>query len=156
MAPDRSNKLVYIYFNRRSLARSEQRKCPGVTDEKLASWAKLLDAHSSFEWPSAADGARLFAWVGDDDYDDFDGMYGDQMDDDGELGDDEAADLQAERAAFEPFVPNGFVTLGEGFEVLPCPARLPQDLEVGQKVARWFGQDRAGQQEEDDTGQRDR
>ena len=139
LAPDRSNKLVYIYFNRRSLARSEQRKGPGVTDEKLASWAKLLDAHSSFQWPSAADGARLFAWVGDDDYDDFDGMYGDQMDDDGELGDDEAADLQAERAAFEPFVPNGFVTLGEGFEVLPCPARLPQDLEVGQKVARWFG-----------------
>ena len=48
-------------------------------------------------------------------------------------------DLQAERAAFEPCVPNDFVTLGEGFEVLPCPARLPQDLEVGQKVARWFG-----------------
>ena len=61
------------------------------------------------------------------------------MDDDGELGDDEAADLQAEHAAFEPFVPNDFVTLGEGFEVMPCPARLPQDLEVGQKVARWFG-----------------
>jgi hypothetical protein len=52
-------------------------------------------------------------------------MYGDQMDDDGELGDDEAADLQAERAAFKPFVPNGFVTLGEGFEV-----RSPPGIEI--------------------------
>ena len=23
--------------------------------------------------------------------------------------------------------------------MLPCPARLPHELEVGQKVARWFG-----------------
>jgi len=24
--------------------------------------------------------------------------------------------------------------------VLPCPARLPHDLQVGQKLARWFGE----------------
>ena len=24
--------------------------------------------------------------------------------------------------------------------MLPCPARLPHDLEVGQKLARWFGE----------------
>ena len=23
--------------------------------------------------------------------------------------------------------------------ILPCPAKLPHDLEVGKKVARWFG-----------------
>ena len=60
--------------------------------------------------------ARLFSWVGEDDYvyDDFDGMYvGQLFDDAGELEDQEAADLQAEHAAFEP-----------------CP------LEAGQKVAR--------------------
>ena len=36
--------------------------------------------------------------------------------------------------------PQDFSTPGEGFNVLPCPARLPHDLQVGQKLARWFGE----------------
>jgi hypothetical protein len=38
-----------------------------------------------------------------------------------------------------PFEPNDFSTPGEGIRLLPCPSRLPHDLEVGQKLARWFG-----------------
>jgi len=30
-------------------------------------------------------------------------------------------------------------TPGTGFEVLPCPTKLPHDLQVSQKLARWFG-----------------
>ena len=32
-----------------------------------------------------------------------------------------------------------FTTPGTGFEVLPCPTKLPHDLQVSQKLARWFG-----------------
>ena len=43
-------------------------------------------------------------------------------------------------AAFVPFAPVDFSTPGEGFNVLPCPAKLPHDLQVGQKLARRFGE----------------
>ena len=49
------------------------------------------------------------------------------------------ADRQAEAAAFEPFEPDDFSTPGEGFDVLPCPSKLPHDIEPGEKIARWFG-----------------
>ena len=142
LAPARAEKLIYIYFNRRSLVQAEHRMGPGVTEAKLASWAKLLDARDGFKWPSTADGAHLFAWDDNDDEDDaFDGMFGDQMDEAAEGGEDqEAADQQAEAAAFEPFEPDNFKGEGESFEVLPCPTRVPHDLELGRKVALWFGE----------------
>ena len=58
LAPARAEKLIYIYFNRRSLVQAEHRMGPGVTEAKLASWAKLLDARDGFKWPSTADGAH--------------------------------------------------------------------------------------------------
>eukprot|EP00966_Prymnesium_polylepis_P282839 6535240-Prymnesium_polylepis.1 len=50
--------------------------------------------------------------------------------------DEEEADRQAELAAFEPFEPEDFQSPGSGFEVQPCPAKLPHDLEEGGKLAR--------------------
>lgn len=41
--------------------------------------------------------------------------------------------------AKEPFEPEDYSTSGEGFQVLPCPAKLPHDLQVGQRMAQWFG-----------------
>ena len=38
-----------------------------------------------------------------------------------------------------PATTSRFSTPGTGFEVLSCPAKLPHDLAVGQKLARWFG-----------------
>ena len=54
--------------------------------------------------------------------------------------DQEAADEQAEASAFVPFEANGHLPPGEALQVLPCPPRVPQELEVGQPVARWFGE----------------
>lgn len=56
-----------------------------------------------------------------------------------EDADEEEADRQAEEAAFQPFEPDDFTTPGTGFEVLPCPTKLPHDLQVSQKLARCFG-----------------
>ena len=54
--------------------------------------------------------------------------------------DEEEADRQAEEASKQPFEPADFSTpWGEGFSVLPCPTKLPHDLEVGQRMAQWFG-----------------
>ena len=36
-------------------------------------------------------------------------------------------------------MPDDFSTPGEGVELLPCPSKLPHDLEPGQLLARWFG-----------------
>ena len=41
--------------------------------------------------------------------------------------------------AFSPFVPDDFSTPGKGVELLPCPSKLPHDLEPGQLLARRFG-----------------
>ena len=139
----RAEKLIYIYFNLRSLAQAEaRRRGPGITDEALERWHASLSVHADFRWPTAADGERMFTWDADADVDDadFDGMHGDEMcgglDED---ADEEEADRQAEEAAFQPFEPDDFTTPGTGFEVLPCPTKLPHDLEVSQKLARWFG-----------------
>ena len=83
----------------------------------------------------------MFTWDADGDADDADfvGIHGDEMcggvdEDAGE----EEADRQAEEAAFQPFEPDDFTTPGTGFEV-PCPTKLPHDLQVSQNLARWFG-----------------
>ena len=68
-------------------------------------------------------------------------MHGDEMElEANDEADEEEAARQEEAAAFVTFEPVDFSTLGEGFNVLPCPARLPHDLQVGQKLARWFGE----------------
>ena len=36
-------------------------------------------------------------------------------------------------------MPDDFSTPGEGVELLPCPSKLPHDLEPGQLLARRFG-----------------
>lgn len=47
-----------------------------------------------------------------------------------EDADEEEADRQAEEAAFQPFEPDDFTTTSTGFDVLPCPTKLPHDLQV--------------------------
>lgn len=82
----------------------------------------------------------MFEWDDDDDDAEFIGMHGDEMaDEDDDEVDEEEADRQAEEAAKEPFEPADFSTPGEGFTVLPCPAKLPHDIEIGQLMAQWFG-----------------
>eukprot|EP00966_Prymnesium_polylepis_P333320 7388792-Prymnesium_polylepis.1 len=82
----------------------------------------------------------MVAWDADANDAEFEGMHGDEMAGwaDDEV-DEEEADRQAEEAAFQPFEPDDFFTPGTGLEVLPCPAKLPHDLELGGKLARWFG-----------------
>ena len=46
---------------------------------------------------------------------------------------------QEEAAAFTAFEPMDYTTPMEGYNVLPCPDKLPHDLKTGQKLARWFG-----------------
>ena len=45
---------------------------------------------------------------------------------------------QEEAAAFTAFEPMDYTTPMEGYNVLPCPDKLPHDLKTGQKLARWF------------------
>jgi hypothetical protein len=70
-------------------------------------------------------------------------MHGDEMggdEDDGpEDVDQEEADRQEEAAAYEPFEPDNWGEPGIGYEVMPCPAKVPHDIEPGTKLARWFG-----------------
>ena len=51
----------------------------------------------------------------------------------------EEEDALAHESALVPFEPEDFATPGEGLRILPCPAKLPHDLEVGQLMAQWFG-----------------
>ena len=54
----------------------------------------------------------------------------------------EEADRQEEAAAFAPFQPSDFSTPGEGYEVLPCPHKVPHETSTGrpaQPIALWFG-----------------
>ena len=44
--------------------------------------------------------------------------------------------MQAERAAFDAFEPDDFVTPGVSFEVLPCPMRLPR--RTSRLARRWL------------------
>ena len=138
----RAMKLVYIYYNLRSLARAEaQRRGPGITDEALERWHTTLIAHTTFQWPSEADGKHMYEWESDGDDAEFEGMHGDELadDDDEDDVDEEEADRQEEEAAKEPFECDTFATPGEGYEVMLCPSKLPHDLEVGMKMAQWFG-----------------
>ena len=84
-------------------------------------------------------GKHMFTWEGDAGKS-FEGMHGDEMglEINDVVDEDEAAQLE-EAAAFAPFELEDFCGPGEGFNVLPCPSRLPHDLEVAQKIARWFG-----------------
>jgi hypothetical protein len=117
-----------------------QRRGPGITNEALERWHASLSVHTDFRWPTTADGEHMFAWDADANDAEFEGMHGDEMAGwaDDEV-DEEEADRQAEEAAFQPFEPDDFFTPGTGLEVLPCPAKLPHDLELGGKLARWFG-----------------
>ena len=142
LTPLRAEKLIYIYFNLRSLAQAEgQRRGPGINDAALKRWHASLSVHADFSWPTTTDGEHMFNWDDEDDVDaEFSGMHGDEMAGGAEDDvDEEEADRQAEEAAFSPFVPADFSTPGEGFELLPCPTKLPHDLEPGQPLARWFG-----------------
>ena len=62
-------------------------------------------------------------------------------DDEGAEGEEAAVNLEEEEGecAAEPFETNLFETPGHGYQTLPCPARLPMDLECGALLARWFG-----------------
>jgi hypothetical protein len=63
LASRRAEKLVYIYFNQRSLAQAEaQRRGPGITDEALARWHNSLVVHADFHWPSESSGKHMFEW----------------------------------------------------------------------------------------------
>jgi hypothetical protein len=88
LTPQRAEKLVYIYFNSRSLARSEaQRRGPGITVETLERWHSSFVVHPDFHWPNQGEGKQMFEWDGDDDEDtEFIGMHGDEIavDDEGE------------------------------------------------------------------------
>jgi len=77
----------------------------------------------------------MYSWAEEEDDTDFAGMHGDEMilgDDssDDEGGDEDSASY--ERRGFVPFQDD---TLSE----LHCPARVPGDLFVGQRIACWFG-----------------
>ena len=79
LAPRRGEKLVYIYFNLRSLAQAEaQRRGPGITDDALERWHASLVVHADFRWPSESDGKQVFEWDDDDDAE-YVGMHGDEM-----------------------------------------------------------------------------
>lgn len=57
----RAEKLIYIYFNLRSLAQAEaRRRGPGITDEALERWHASLSVHADFCWPTAADDEHMF------------------------------------------------------------------------------------------------
>ena len=97
LAPQRSNKLVYIYFNLRSLAQADpQRRGPGVTLEALERWHSSVNVHANFSWPSEADGEHMYVWDVEDDDEEFDGMHGDEMESD-EDNDEEADAREADR-----------------------------------------------------------
>ena len=143
LAPRRAEKLIYIYFNLRSLAQVETaRSTPGVTEDALLRWHESLVVRADFRWPTESDGRHMFEWDEDDNGDaEFAGMHGDEMMDDesdDELANEEA-DLQAHEAALFPFEPEDHSTPGEGFALMPCPAKLPHDLQIGQEMAQWFG-----------------
>ena len=67
----------------------------------------------------------------------FAGMHGDEMMDSEE---DESEDESeaGEGMAHVPFDPEDYSLPGEELRMLPCPAKLPHDLEVGMRVAWWF------------------
>ena len=65
----------------------------------------------------------------------FAGMHGDEMNPGDDSSDDEGAyedGASYERRGFVPFQ-------DDTLSVLPCPARVPGDLHIGQKIACWFG-----------------
>ena len=140
LAPARAEKLVYIYFNLRSLRQVDaQKPSPGVTAEALQRWHSTLVVHSAFRWPEEQDGSRMFQWDEDADSSDedseFEGMHGDEMAADSS---DEEEEKEPSDRALIPFEPDDHSTPGEGLRILPCPSRLPHDLQVGGKLARWF------------------
>ena len=59
----------------------------------------------------------------------------DTVDDDLDCDEDEGDE---DGMALVPFEPDDYTTPGEGYRVLPCPAKLPHDLQVGGKLAQWF------------------
>ena len=138
LAPLRAEKLTYIYFNTRSLRQVHMIRGQGITDEALARWHSSLLVHAAFRWPTDTDGRDLYQWDEEplESEDIFAGMHGDDSSDDSS---DESEDERTEGMALYEFVPNDVETPGEGFTLMPCPARLPHDLVVGTKIARWFG-----------------
>ena len=68
------------------------------------------------------------------------GMHGDEMGEEDDEFDAEEVDRQEEAAAFAPFDPavTG-VDAPAGYEVLPCPVKLPHDIKQGATMALWFG-----------------
>ena len=46
--------------------------------------------------------------------------------------------MPLQEEAFHPYEPADSTTPGEGYRLLPVPAVLPHDLQVGQPLARWF------------------
>ena len=61
--------------------------------------------------------------------------WDEMMDDEAETSDDES-EADKSGMALVPFEPDDHSTPGEGLRILPCPAKLPHDLEVGKKVVR--------------------
>ena len=142
LAAPRAEKLVYIYFNSRSLKPAgKPRLQPGITDEALLRWHSSLAVHATFQWPTEAQGKHMFAWDDTPPEMDYSGMHGDEMlDVDADSSDDdEYADADPSGFASVPFSVDEFQTPEDTLAVLPCPAKLPHDIEVGSRVARWFG-----------------
>ena len=76
----RADKLITIYYNRRSL----ERKLPHAgefTEDQVAEWVSKVKVHATFPLPTSTSGAHM---VGDsvDDADGFDCMHGDVVGDD--------------------------------------------------------------------------
>ena len=65
-------------------------------------------------------------------------MHGDEMMDEAEDSSDDGMEEDVAGMALVPFEPDDYSTPGEGITVLPCPTKLPHDLEVGTKLACWF------------------
>ena len=143
LASVRGEKLVYIYYNIRSLLPHEQRTA-GLSAEKLASWLLLLRGSPisrHFPWPTRTDGQHMVMWDTVDDDAEFAGMHGDEDEDEDEdeKFDESAVDALLEQAAFQPYMPDDNATPGTGIDVLECPTNLPGDLVEGGQVALWFG-----------------
>ena len=64
LAPPRAEKLVYIYYNQRSLDRAIRRMGPGITEETVEQYEALLRhevVNADFPWPGLTDGEKMFA-----------------------------------------------------------------------------------------------
>lgn len=112
-----------------------------MNDDSLRRWHATLILHPEFVWPAVTDGEHMFTWEEEDPEEEaFEGMHGDELSDADSSDEEEDEQPRDEYGpAHTPFVPDDFSTPGEGLTILPCPAKLPHDIQVGAQLAQWFG-----------------